>query len=436
MTMIYFFISILLYIFSPNTYSWGYCIVCFIVFILSASNRLMKEMKNDLFSFNLLFTISFFFVNFVYPIFVYPIDATFSLFRYDFNESIITQGTALALVAYTAYRYALNKFLPTYKTISNDDINHNIYLSKKFISILIILTLSVFCIFIIQGGLEYYSDMYSGDGSYSNGIIKYIITLLNPLLLLLCICAPYTNIFRMRFIYIFIISIMIILMFTGTRALSLSLGIVIAAQYIKRYRVGALSTLIIILIGIFVLSYVGAMRDGTEVDLSENKVWYEYGLDLIVNNRNLYVLYDEASKNGYSFGISMLAPLLQPIPFMQSFVSSMFNISPEIMKTSNITTSLEFGSDAQFGLGTNMVGDVYYAFGSVGVILFFYFLGYIIAVSRKNVDKKVISTVVYYILLSNAVFMCRASFFSMLTTIIWSIFLIKVLSPNKNLSIK
>lgn len=431
MTFILLFISLLLYFFAPYNYSWDYCVACLIIFLYETIDIYRREFKKETMNFHILFSISFFFVNFVYPVFVYPTNSSFSLFRYDFNEHVISKCTGLALLAYTsyiaAYFYRIRRALP--KTDCNDPI----IAPDKLINILVFCSIVVFALFILNDGFSYYTDMYGGEKSNDSGIIRYIIVLLNPILLLLCICSNNVKLSCKRnMIRVFLMVIVVLLLFTGTRTLSLSLGILIAVQFMQRNKINLFTTITIIFLGVFCLSIVGSLR-GVEVsDISElskvDKRWYEYALDLIVNNRSLYVLYDYSEISGFTYGQSMLAPLLQPIPFFQSFVSKTFSLSPEVMKSSNIVTNLEFGPDAQFGLGTNMIGDVYLAFGLVGVVVMFCFLGWFVAQMKSLSFKSLTCSVIYYILVSNAVFMCRASYLYLFATIIWTVMFLKICS--------
>ena len=62
-----------------------------------------------------------------------------------------------------------------------------------------------------------------------------------------------------------------------------------------------------------ILYVIGMIRMGEQVELSN--IW-DVGFDLIINNRNLYVLMDYANTHGYTWGESMLMSFLSIIPFL------------------------------------------------------------------------------------------------------------------------
>ena len=89
-------VSAFAYILAPNIYSFEYCFGVQILFALSAIVVSIMDSRNEKVGFNLLFSLSFFFTNFVYPVYIYPIDPCYSLFRFPFNDNVITKCTALA----------------------------------------------------------------------------------------------------------------------------------------------------------------------------------------------------------------------------------------------------------------------------------------------------------------------------------------------------
>ena len=188
--------------------------------------------------------------------------------------------------------------------------------------------------------------------------------------------------------------------------------------------------------GIIIMSLFGALRGSGDFALTENQDWYQYTRDLIVNNRNLYVIYDYVDKNGILWGISFLGPLLSVIPFLQSLVANALGIPYYLLASPAFTTYLEFGDYPPLGLGSNIVADVYLAFGLFGVLISFYLLGRFIVYSRMQMWKgKIYYMIVYYIMSAGAIYMCRDTFLHSFKTIVWAIALIYIISKLSRRSV-
>src|SRR5690606_33794325 len=107
-----------------------------------------------LFSFSLLFTISFFFVNFAYPVLIYPIDRDyFPVFqRFYFNEDLISKTTALAYVGYTSFSLGVFSIVSRGRSVSVY-VHYNINVLDVVFYILFVVS-SILIIFIIGANFE------------------------------------------------------------------------------------------------------------------------------------------------------------------------------------------------------------------------------------------------------------------------------------------
>src|SRR5690606_28313325 len=99
-----FFIALIVYFLAPSIYSFEYCLLILVLYVLFSFNFLAIKFNGNYFTFDILFSISMLFTNFIYPVFFYPTTLRyFSLFKIDFNEDVITRATALVMVAMTSY---------------------------------------------------------------------------------------------------------------------------------------------------------------------------------------------------------------------------------------------------------------------------------------------------------------------------------------------
>lgn len=430
--------AIALYIFAPAQYSFVYCVILLVHIMLNASYVFKKDMRYEILGFNTIFSVSLILVTYVYPLFVYPVFPTFSLFGFPFNEKVITKASAMVNIAYSFYAVG-------YMTILKRDIKSNLIairkvfkfpalIPRKLLSAWTIADVVIFLFIIAAGGLEMFYSQYAGDKSvHASGIFGFLWVFFQTFCILLTIInLRYSSINT----YIIIGFVMFILLAVGTRTLPLSciLLVVYAIGIKKNY-----STKQIVLVGIFLfiaLSLVGRFRGG-DTDLSDISstdigLW-AYLTDFIVCTRNQYVIYDYVQLKGTTFGVSFLGYILAVVPFAQSIFCSVFGLSDADLRSESLTTKWE---STDVGLGTHIVGDVYLAFGFVGVVLLFFSLGYVVAKARREMylgNWK--GAIIYLVLVSGSMFMCRGSFFYCLKNIVWSL-LIVMLVRNLQISKK
>lgn len=419
MYLIFVILSLILFWSAPGEYSYSYCALLHICFILNALFLLVKDTKKEIVNFNLLFTISFYFVNFVYPLFIYPVNPDFSLFRFSFNTSVISSSTALAFVAYSLYAYA-------YSRTSKGSIPWqmvDLYLPRGVIQIVLSMTIILFIIFLSVGGLDFYSEIYQQGSRTTSPIVKYIIVFLNPLILLSSLMIYFTREKKLKRLIILLSTVIsFILLFTGTRTLPLSVLILLFIYISREKHFSRLNVFLCLLLGIVGMSLVGMLRGGDVNSIEYSSQWYEFMEDLIINNRNLYVIYDFVSENGILWGIPFLGPTLSIIPMLQSIVMKLWDIPYQLMSSPDFITFMEFGDNPPLGLGSNIVADVYLSFGLIGVVIAFYFLGYFIAEMRNKMWRgKLYPTLIYYIMVSESIYMCRSTYLSCFRTLVWAL---------------
>ncbi len=95
-------LSVLLVFFSPRCFSYEFC-ACILFLYLIENLLYFTCYKEDVVSFHGVFFLSFLFANFIYPVFYYVDNTYVSLFRFEFDESVISYATSVAFCAYNCY---------------------------------------------------------------------------------------------------------------------------------------------------------------------------------------------------------------------------------------------------------------------------------------------------------------------------------------------
>ena len=295
------------------------------------------------------------------------------------------------------------------------------------LNIILLIEIILFLSMICTGAFHGLKSQYIGESYIVHPITNFISVLFKAFSVFICI-ANYKN--NKQSIYLILLFICCAFLYVGSRTIPMSIFILLFYYLYERYRFSLISIIIAAVIGGFLFSAIGDYRGGQEIGnvISDSNVGaFEVAEDFIVNSRNLYALYSYVQENSITYGISSLAYILAIIPFSQSVVSNLFSIPPYMMRSEMITTATAISEDSSLGLGTHIVGDVYVSFGLPGVILLFYFLGYIIRYSRRKMQSGIWSgTVIYLCLLADSIFMCRGAYFVSLQSICWTLFFVVI----------
>ncbi len=121
---------------------------------------------------------------------------------------------------------------------------------------------------------------------------------------------------------------------------------------------------------------------------------------------------------GITYGSNYLLHLTAIIPFLSGFIVTL-GFKPAPLSYNVFTnTVLE---DVYTGLGTSLVGDVYYTFGLVGSAVAFYLLGYIVSWLYRRLifegSQSMYELISYVVLMSSSFFMPRNDLLSYLRTV-------------------
>lgn len=414
-------LTIVLYFLAPNNYDFFYCCILLILFGFSAYRAIKGSVvEHNYVNFTFFFTISFFFVNFFYPVFIFPFDKYYFLVfsRFKFNEDVITKATSLALVGYTSFVFGIKSILSQKrsKNYQRPYINEQVILNNSFKIYLIFSWAFTGIIFLIaKDGIV----ARSSDAFFN---IEPSLLVINQCFInLLIICTFYL---RKSFLNLSIVFIYIfIFIFVGDRGPAVQTSLVLLISYNIFYqKISRLKLFLSVLIGFVSLTIISSIRgkEGNTNNLSSVQYnnYYDFAMDLIVNNRNLYAGYDYVDKYGLNYGTSSLPYIFAPIPKLPSLITTtFFDSTPQELSTGTILTN---DVNATWGLGTNLIIDIYMQFDIIGVISLMFGLGYFVTKLDLNVKNKLFSTICYIFIFSFSVYMTRSSLFDSVRYISWA----------------
>lgn len=189
------------------------------------------------------------------------------------------------------------------------------------------------------------------------------------------------------------------------------IGLILPFFFLYSFCIHQLSVKFIILsciIGFTFMIFIGSVRSGQDFNF-QNKTSSELLIDFTGASVATPFFIQYVTENGITYGSNYLIKTLSAIPFLAGFYKSMnTNISPDSFVT---YTKFFMDTGSGIGMGTSLVGDMYYSFALPGVIILMFILGYIVSIlyrkayERENISIYVIICIV--VLLSQSYFMPR-----------------------------
>lgn len=435
-----FLFSIIVNIFTPKYYDYLFVFTCFILFLLPAIYVIFYQYKkNRQVGFETVFIIGFIATNYLYPVFYYPFNPYFSLFNYSFDESVISKSTAIATSGGLSFIVGLminfKNIVQDKKIIKND----NIDLSR------LVLLYFLFFLFLIFVGDEFLSGVYKGTANWQ-GISNYIYVVFFYYMLYLIYLDIYKNrgvgcfrFYKKVNYYLWLLVLFYVVMFfvlgSRTGPSQLFLFVLYMFSYYV-YRIKISKALVLLVVGAIAANIVSGVRTSsifgysnysffervTDYKFTENIL--DIFSDMIINNRNLYTMVSYVEYNGYNYGITFLSSILSIVPFFQKLFLDISGLSMYDISSSYFNTRLEFGDHVEFGFGTNIIGDIYIAFGFIGVCVLMFLLGFMInKINVKALSGDPFSVYVYGVFFSVSLFMNRADYLYFLRPVLWMMFI-------------
>lgn len=424
------FVGVMIYFLAPDKYVYSYSLLCGGVYVALIVAFYLIKQKTNYFDFDSIFFFTYFFVTLYYPIFMYETDATrYFMFAFPFNEYFIPKGSSMAVLGMSSY-LAGSIFFNDKKIIKPQvSVKNYRKIPNKH---LYLISLVLFILYFLLGGYNDLKAYYSGDKiKESTGVSAYFF-LFCPAFLFAAIVIDFFNLRQINglkfkrknlgiFSVIVVLFILVSILVTGSRTVPLQIILMLFGVYCLYYKdVSFLKFFIGIIAGIALMFGVVILRGYTQRD---QFAVADLVMDLVINNRSSYLAIEIVKQNGLMMGENMISPLAAPVPFLQSFfIKSGFDENS--ISSSRFFTEYTLGSFDGFGLGTNIIADIYLSFDFLGIIILMMGLGFFVAKSKFYAKTNIYYLAIYAIFISYAVYLVRAEFFYFLRYMIWTVLII------------
>ncbi|MDR0833739.1 MAG: O-antigen polysaccharide polymerase Wzy family protein [Candidatus Symbiothrix sp.] len=423
--------AIVVYLLAPKVSNYGFNVFCAIQYILSCVLFFILKKKKNYLDFDVIFMITYFFALFFYPVFLFENDPTrFFMFNLEFNHDVISRATALSLLGMNAYIFG--SFLCKQKG-GRENVMQNV--GKIPVTNLLMIVILSFLGYVVFGGYGQLAGEYSEEVQQGSSIAKYVFMFVPSFLYAAIIIGFYNLVIKNpnkfhfinlnKFLLFVVLSLFLLMLATGSRTIPLQILLIIAGLYTLFYKQLSFFKLIpLIFLGMIGMFFIGIMRDPNSS--TGNFQLIDIFMDLVICNRNSFVAADYVDQNGLTWGRSMLGSFLAPIPFLQNIVCSLFGIETWTIASSMIITMFTFDGGEGFGLGTNIIADIYMSFGMIGVIVLMAALGYFINYLLYKSKSSIYALAGYAIMMSYSIFLVRAEFTFFLRVLIWTLCIINI----------
>ena len=423
-----------LYIRAPWTYSCDYCTLIMWLFIAQNVLHFATNKRQHWLGFEFFFALSFFLVNFVYPVFYAPTERIYwSFFSLDFNDNYVTRSTALAYFGYAWYLLGATRILQLRREEPSEPtftVNMRQYI--WFFGITVIAWL----LFVATGGLAALQDVYANGANLREvGIYSYF----NNIFTIGCYFMA-IFIFRLPkqkwwFYLLVILSFILILLSTGSRQLAVGLALILVtgfSMYVYHLKWWQVTLVIaggsIILFLVMTLRTEGLDAGAWQAKLGHMKLenFWDIFEDLIVNDVNLFRLFGWAQENDPTWFQGMTLDITSPIPGLANVIIENSDVPAQMLHGGDLPSYLFMGPDATWGTGTNMVGEAYRSFGSIGTAVAMFLIGVWVKESYYRAKTNVYWYLMYFLLVGHALIYPRAPLLFDPRLVTWSLLLLAI----------
>ncbi len=416
-----------------------------ILFLIMNICYLYKYRRNQLICFEFLFAIAFFLCSFLTP-YIFPLLDSYegrTFIATDYNTARVY---CIAFIGYCAYMFGLCCIKD-----NNQDEHGTIWYQLSFNNASCrysnILCFIFILLFYLYGGsriITLYSDLtgdlhnrYGAWGEYMTyAMYAYTISIVINFSRIGQQTSSMFSFFKNLPLLFYINSLLFVvpLLISGLRSVALQLLIPLVMTYgIMIKRINSIKVFVLILAGYTFMVYIGLTRSGdVGGDLGKDSLFLTFVYDFVSANGANSFLIDYVDKYGTTGGSNMILQAASIVPFLQSIILLFISKDAFAPNSSKLFTE-SFMDSSQGGLGTALIGDIYYSFGIVGVVLLMFLIGLLVnKLSRAHNSPYAMSLLI--VLAGNALFAPRVEYCYILRSLSFTIiflYLILLVSHNR-----
>ncbi len=420
--LFFFFIVVLL---IANYVSFSLASASIITLVINgyvAVRYFLKYRKSDVICFEFFFSIAFFL-----SIYAYFFEITSSGYSESIilkginNEAYIVKGMVVSTFSYIMM--IMGCCIGNKKIIKkNQSYRYTLLYNKRLEVIVFVIYIIIYLLFLVQEA-PYYIQNRDADNQFTSASwVPWLVMLQNFFSIIVIVNSNLRDIntffafFKKKYIYcILLFFLSLIFLVAGARHMFLTVFLPIVflySIYIQKVKTRY------VFLGLFIfwfLFVVIRMTRGGETYSSED---VNFVSDFFPASLATSFFIEYTQSHGYTLGSNYLFYVLSIIPFLGGLISQSGVVVAK--SSAQFFTESIFGANSPTGLGTSMVGDLYYSFGLVGAVVVFFIIGYLVSWMHKRITNSMASIyiiIIYTIFISECFFMPRGSVVSIIRPI-------------------
>lgn len=339
------------------------------------------------------------------------------------NKGIIVQMLGffgfMAAASYNNYRNSHFKNITKWKSKSNLFTLVDLNKASNIIGVIVALYLLYL----------YFSGIISSWFHYSNNVSNYTnleIVYITILCLSLTIiemtrlnrlgCYNFKSFLRkvkiINLIDIILISVLLLISGNRNECLLILLPAIVAYSSLIK-PLSNVQSLIGIVAGVTAMVFIGVIRQfGYQTSSDMDLGLFEATRDFGFVDPNTRYLIEYVDTHGPVYFNNAFLNLVSAVPFLGGFIAYIFDFSYITRSTQITTDGMQLASNMDSGLGTSLIGDLYYTCGITFVLLFMLWFGWFVSsMHNRFVVRKEYNTwlfVLYCFNFANVVYFIRA----------------------------
>ncbi len=444
-TFLFTLLSVFGVAFSPDVFDKQFCVMEMILFLFFGGLFLGHKIKrNGLICFDTFFMPSYLLINYAHAVFIYPDDKFLPAFKFATHPEVMPYALAVAQLGIAMYMLAS----VTFEKIGNNRRDWKIEVSDMAVNraayFSVFACMGIFAFVFLTGRVQEWGHLYPRlialimclmglSWYYQAQLLEEGERGLSVLLKRNKLNILATALFTVSHLYIgsrseVLLLIFMIMMIVNAYYVKIKLKVLLPAIVLGVILMGLLMITRVSDYSLLDVSLVESMEYGFKTLMESPNILWMLLTDFVVNAKTLYEAIDYSNVNGYIYGISYIQYLFVFIPMGGSFFAKLVTGLPTEDLTSGFI--LSHFAESTYGLGTNMIGDLYLNLTLVGVCVMMFVLGLILA--RVEFPKTKYQYFVYLSLFANSVFLVRADIFSWIAYFVFFVLLDWLLRVHVN----
>ena len=386
---------------------------------------IIRYRKNDIFCYEtiffILYVISVFFRDIVLDNLVDD-SMVSSVFYTTFSAKVENAGVIVQSLAMVAFLLGAAKINNQNVQISTDN-NFSIKNDYSYIGFVLGIIEGVYIVYLFSTGLIYTWFQYSGNVTdYTNTDVVFL-----TMLFLVHTSVEFArlksngcnsfssflrNVNKVYFVEIVLISGILLLSGNRNECLLILLPMVISFSVFIKH-ISNKEFMVLLAVGAVTMIFIGVTRQLGVLKSSGNPVTlFESTRDFGFVDNNTKYLIETVEKNGPVYFKNTFLNVVSAVPFLGGLVVSLTGLQYDIRSTELTTNGMQLASNMDSGLGTSLVGDLYYTGGFLFTVVFMYFFGLLLSKQYRRFmitrNFNIWSLMVYLFMFSNVVYYIRA----------------------------